>query len=239
MPFTGLTVNVPVGAAYLFISVFDDFYGDNVSPNPAKYGVVVSSTVPLLPTPQWLRDFLASAWSHVAVGDSVSACSGVPSNDSPQLGVISNRLPVLDFFLRRITRPRIDNRRTRWTRRRIRYRRSPFGIRRDHHTRRIIGHNPETPYRRSSKIPFTSRSISDRSGRSVMNVKLIVVFRPPFPPHPSSRLSDFLIVGRLWMKYFSESSSRSCTEKRSFEHRARRRESYSASRGIHVVESGQ
>lgn len=46
VPFTGLTVNVPVGAAYLFVSVFDDFYGDNVSPSPAQYGVMVSSTVP-------------------------------------------------------------------------------------------------------------------------------------------------------------------------------------------------
>ena len=55
---------------------------------------------------------------------------------------------------------------------------------------------------------FDFLSISDRVGRSVMYVKFSAVFRPPDPPHPISQLADFLIVGRLWMKYFSESSSR-------------------------------
>lgn len=44
VPFAGLEVAVPTGANYLFVSVFDDFYSDNVSPNPALYGVEVTGT---------------------------------------------------------------------------------------------------------------------------------------------------------------------------------------------------
>lgn len=57
-------------------------------------------------------------------------------------------------------------------------------------------------------MPFTSRLTSNLVGRSVMNVKFAVVFRPPDPPHPCSRLSDCLILGRLWMKYFSDNAPR-------------------------------
>jgi hypothetical protein len=46
IPFSGLSVDVPVGATHLFVAVFDDFYADNVSPQPTEYGLLVSSTVP-------------------------------------------------------------------------------------------------------------------------------------------------------------------------------------------------
>lgn len=45
VPFAGLEVGVPAGANYLFVSVFDDYYSDNVSPNPSAYGITVTPTV--------------------------------------------------------------------------------------------------------------------------------------------------------------------------------------------------
>jgi hypothetical protein len=46
IPFAGLEVAVPTGANFLFVSVFDDYYSDNTSPDPSKYGLMVTSTVP-------------------------------------------------------------------------------------------------------------------------------------------------------------------------------------------------
>jgi len=46
IPFVGIDVEIPNGAQYLFVSVFDDYYSDNVSPNPPQYGIEVTATVP-------------------------------------------------------------------------------------------------------------------------------------------------------------------------------------------------
>lgn len=46
IPFAGLEVAVPTGANFLFVSVFDDYYSDNTSPDPSTYGLMVTSTVP-------------------------------------------------------------------------------------------------------------------------------------------------------------------------------------------------
>jgi hypothetical protein len=46
IPFAGLDVTIPTGAQYLFVSVPDDYYSDNVSPNASQYGVMVTATVP-------------------------------------------------------------------------------------------------------------------------------------------------------------------------------------------------
>ena len=43
VPFIGWEVGVPTGAAYLAIAVPDDFYADNVSPDPSRYGIRITA----------------------------------------------------------------------------------------------------------------------------------------------------------------------------------------------------
>jgi len=52
IPFSGLAgVSIPTGASFLFIAVPDNFFADNVSPNPNGYGLTVSSEAVSVPEP--------------------------------------------------------------------------------------------------------------------------------------------------------------------------------------------